>query len=250
MDVPHHISPTWYEDAFGDYYEIVYAHRTIEAALPEVAFVASVLSVTREDRVLDLCCGTGRHLYHMAQVSNRSFGLDYSPALLTRARATLGSAASLVRADMRQIPFANTFDVVTSFFTSFGYFDDEDENALVLHEIARVLRRNGRFFLDHANAPHLRATLVPASARTQGGYEIQERRWIDEERSRINKNTHVFRDGVEVHRSEESVRLYGRRELQDLLGKCGLRVDHVYGDHTGSLHTDASPRMLVAGHKE
>ncbi len=250
MDVPHHISPTWYADAFGEYYEIVYAHRTIEAAQPEVAFAASVLSVTRDDRVLDLCCGTGRHLYHVAQISNRSFGLDYSPTLLARARVAVDSTVSLVRADMRQIPFANTFDVVTSFFTSFGYFQDDRENAQVLKEIARVLRSGGRFFLDHANAKHVRATLVPASTRTQGNYEIQEHRWIDEERSRINKTTCVFRDGAEVHKSEESVRLYGRGELAETLGHCELHTDEIYGDYDGAPYTATSPRMLIVGHRE
>jgi ubiquinone/menaquinone biosynthesis C-methylase UbiE len=247
---PKDVSLNWYENAFSDFYGIVYAHRTIEAAAPEVAFAASLASLGRHDFVLDLCCGTGRHLYHLAQTSSRTYGLDYSSVLLADARERVGTNSTLVRADMRHIPFTNTFNLVTSFFTSFGYFQDDVENENVLREIARVLRSGGRFFLDHVNATYLRATLVPETTRKQHGYEIRERRWIDDIHHRINKATHVFLDGVEVHHSGESVRLYEHDELSQAMRRAGLAADAVYGGYTGAEFGPSQPRMLFFGHKE
>lgn len=245
------IASDWYADAFGDYYELVYAHRTIETAAPEANFAARALSVCRNDRVLDLCCGTGRHLHHLATVAGYSVGLDYSPALLARAHGTLGTRVQLVRADMRHVPFRNAFDVVASFFTSFGYFLNEQENQRALTEIARALRSRGRFFIDHVNPTHLHATLVPLSEREFRGHVIREHRWIDQQRSRINKTVHVFRDGARVHHSEESVRLYARQELAGELAESGLCVDAVYGDYDGSPYAEStSARMLFVGHRE
>ena len=74
------------------------------------------------------------------------------------------------------------------------------------------------------------ATLVPRSSRRAGAYEITEERWIDHARCRVNKVTTVVRDGREVSRSEESVRLYSLEELMALLERGGLYADRVYGD--------------------
>lgn len=245
-----HVDSDWYQETFGDFYAIVYAHRTIEAAAPEAAFAAQQLELQASDVTLDLCCGTGRHLIHLAQRTPHAYGLDYSPALLARATQTLEGRARLVRADMKAVPFANAFDVVTSFFTSFGYFDDDADNEHVLGEIARILRPGGRYFLDHVNVVHLRKTLEPASVRENGPYEIRESRWIDEERQRINKTTRVFRNGAALHESEESVRLYSREELTAILVREGLTVQHVYGDYEGAPYDAVRPRMLFVGHKD
>jgi SAM-dependent methyltransferase len=240
----------WYEEAFGDYYEVIYAHRTIQAAEPEAAFAASHLHLTDRDAALDLCCGTGRHLYHLAKRTAHAFGLDYSPVLLAHAARSIGAPARLVRADMRHVPFTNAFDVVTSFFTSFGYFLDDHENERVIVEICRILRRGGRFFLDHVNATHLRQALEASTVRMQDPYEIHETRWIDEKRKRINKSTRVFRDGVSLHKNEESVRLYSQEELTILLQHAGLSVDAVYGNFDGADAGLSQPRMLFVGHKD
>ena len=159
-DVP----PDWFEAAFGALYPVVYAHRTVESAAPEARFALARTGVGRGDRVLDLCCGGGRHMVHLLQSGARVTGADYSAALLGRARAALaGSDAALVRADMRRLPFAGVFDAVFSFFTSFGYFADEDDNLEAAREMCRVLKPGGRLFMDYMHADHDVPRLVAAS---------------------------------------------------------------------------------------
>src|SRR5882762_11981979 len=79
-------------------------------------------------------------------------GLDLSMALLKVARKE-SPDAPYVRADMRDLPFADeTFDLVVNLFTSFGYFDDDREHLRVLSCVAAAMRRGGTLVIDFLNA--------------------------------------------------------------------------------------------------
>jgi SAM-dependent methyltransferase len=242
------IRDDWYRDTFGAFYPVIYAHRTVEAAAPEARFAIERSRLTPRDHVLDLCCGNGRHMVHLLSVTPHVVGLDYSPHLLDHARKMIGPQGELVRADMRAIPFVDTFDVVVNFFTSFGYFFSPEENAAVVTGIARALKPGGRFFLDYINKNWAEQTLEPESERRQGPYRIHERRWIDDER--VNKVTQVYEGDALVQELSESVRLYSLGELLTLLGEGGLRVEAVYGDHTGVPMDAFKPRMIAVGRKD
>lgn len=243
------IPEDWYVRAFGSLYPVVYAHRTVEAAAPEVEFAAKAVRLTNADRSLDLCCGNGRHLAHLVRYAGRVVGMDYSPELLELARSLLGTKAPLVRADMRAMPFTKAFDVVFNFFTSFGYFSSADENAQVARGVAAALRPRGRFFMDHVNAAHARQHLIPESVRRQGAFEILERRWIDAATQRLNKHTRVLEDGDLIGETQESVQLYTPAQFRELLGREGLEVDQFFGDYSGAPLDESQPRMIVVGHK-
>lgn len=244
------VSTDWFTHSFGALYPIVYAHRNVESAAPEARFAAGQLALTDRDRLLDLCCGNGRHLVHLREHAGTAIGLDYSAQLLEMARQTVGSRTGLVRADMRAIPFENVFDVVTSFFTSFGYFFSEEENRSVVRGVARALRPGGRFFIDYLNSAHVERTLMPESRREDGGYVITETRWIDFEARRVNKTTRVEQNGETVCETGESVRLYDLDEFTALLESGGLAPDTVFGDHSGVPFDETQPRMIVTGHRK
>jgi len=243
------IDRDWYASAFGRFYPIVYAHRTVEAAAPEIAFAAGCLKLGASDRTLDLCCGNGRHLAGALNYTSRLVGLDYSPDLLRLARGQLGPACALLRGDMRALPFVDCFDVVLNFFTSFGYFMDQAENEAVAKGLGRALKRNGRFFIDYFNAAHVEATLVPHSVREVESFVITEDRWIDREHGRVNKATVVCKDESLVARWQESVRMYSFADMVALLRAGGLEIDQVFGNHDGSPFEGTQPRMILVGHR-
>lgn len=243
------ITHDWFESAFDTLYPVVYAHRTIEAARPECDFAAERLRLNVSDRLLDLCCGNGRHLAHLLKHTPKCTGLDYSAALLAMAAQNTRSRASLVRADMRRLPFHETFTVVVNFFTSFGYFLDDDDNEAAARHLARALKPGGRFMIDFLNAPFVEESLVPESEKTRGEYRIFEKRWIDDRARRVNKNTVVERNGVRVSITNESVRLYELAELEAMLGRYALEIMAVYGNYNGHALTIDQPRMILIGRK-
>jgi len=244
------VAADWFADAFDELYPVVYAHRSVEAARDEAAFAAAYTGLTAGDRVLDLCCGAGRHMAHLGATAARVVGLDYSVPLLLMAREHLGARRALTRGDMRALPFtAGAFDVVLSFFTSFGYFLDEAEDCRAAREMARVLAPKGRFFLDYLNATQVCASLVPHSERREDPYMVVEDRWLDEAAARVNKKTAVLQDHETVAIREESVRLYTRPGLTAILADAGLRVEECLGDFSGGCLRDDSPRLILVGGK-
>jgi SAM-dependent methyltransferase len=119
-----------------------------ERTADEVRFLARHLPVARFPRVLDLCCGTGRHAAGLAGLSYRVTGLDRSDFALERARRLCGPTVQFVEGDMRELDrVPGTFDAVISMWQSFGYFD-RASNLAVLDGIRRRLREGGRVVLD------------------------------------------------------------------------------------------------------
>ncbi len=243
----HTVADDWYVDAFGALYPIIYAHRTAEAAAPEARFAAAVAQLRDGDWALDLCCGAGRHLVTLQQLTRRLAGVDYSSALLALARERVDASVGLARADMRALPFFTAFDVVFSFFTSFGYFMEDQDNFQSARNMAQALKPGGRFFLDYLNPKAVASSLQAKTERESQGCVIHEQRWIDHEKQRVNKRVTVTRDNQRLGAFMESVRLYTHVEMEDMLIRAGLRVEHSFGDYDGAAYASDSPRMLLVG---
>ncbi len=243
------IDADWYRRTFDELYPLIYAHRTVESAGPEARFARETLGLGKDETVLDLACGNGRHLAYLAPRARCAVGLDYSRELLLRARSIVGPEALLVRADMRAVPFVSVFDCVTNFFTSFGYFPTEEENLQTVRSVAGALKPGGRFFIDYLNRGRVEQTLVPRSHRKAGDYEIAEERWIDPSLRRVNKTTTLYRGGEVVQVLGESVRMYEAEELIGLLEQGGLRVERLFGNFDGSDYAPGKPRMIAVGRR-
>src|SRR5271170_7033063 len=99
----------WYVNFFGEDYLNIYRHTlTAERTEKEVAFAEQKLALNAGARVLDLCCGPGRHSVLLAKRGYKVTGLDLSESYLGLARpgATDSKVGfDTVSADMREIPF-------------------------------------------------------------------------------------------------------------------------------------------------
>ncbi len=172
-----HVPPDWWRTLFGPLYLLTDADVVMDPALTEaeVDRVIDLLDLHPEDRILDLCCGQGRHALELAR---RGFehvqGLDRSAYLVQRARRT--ASAEHVRAafevgDCRELPYpGGSFDAVLVMGNSFGYFDQPGDDRLVLREVRRVLKPAGRALLDVTSGAYMRERFEPRSWE-----------WLDEE---------------------------------------------------------------------
>ncbi len=250
----------WVTEAFGEWYPTVYGYRNEAEAALLIATLAREVDL-RDLRILDLACGAGRHVRHLLSAGARAVGLDLSPVLLAEARRTVGTArgvSSLVRGDMRALPFReSSFDGVTSLFTSFGYFSAEEDRG-VLAGCARVLRPGGFLLLDFLNRDFVLAHHNPRSERRAAGYRIVEERRLTAgehqaiKRVRIYSTDEESREGEScVADYEERVRLYAGGELRAWLEDCNLSLRREWGDYEGSpFAAGQSPRHLFLSTKE
>ena len=128
--------------------------QTEEWTQKDVAFLARQLPLPRYARVLDLCCGYGRHALRLAQLGYQVTGLDRDEAAINKARcsaAEAGQDISYIVDDMRQVgKVAGEFDAIINMWQSFSYFDEETNRDL-LRQICSKLTPGGRFVIDMYN---------------------------------------------------------------------------------------------------
>jgi len=241
----------WYEQWFGEEYLLVYEHRNLDEARREVAAIRDVVGLTGGELLLDLCCGTGRHDFPLAALGCRVIGLDYSDHLLKQAmgqREVSDRYPVYVRADARKQIFADdSFDVILNLFTSFGYFND-DENRDMLLMMGRILKPDGKFYIDYLNPPVILDGLVEKSERELNGIHISEQRRFEPETSRLEKDITLSRQGKTQH-FHESVHLYSEDEMVEMLLSAGLSVENTLGSIDGERYSQSSPRMILHGRK-
>lgn len=108
----------------------------------------------RGGSVLDVGCGTGMHLEMYQKYECSLYGIDLSPSMLALARDRLGDSADLRLADGTQMPYeAGSFDLALCMLALHEM--DEQVRRIVLDEITRVTKRDGRILLIdfHAGRP-------------------------------------------------------------------------------------------------
>ncbi|MCC6466065.1 MAG: class I SAM-dependent methyltransferase [Planctomycetes bacterium] len=237
----------WYEQAFGPEYLRLYQHRSPAQGRQQVAQMLTAGLLPRSGRVLDLCCGAGRHLLPMREAGLAAVGLDLSLPLL--GAGGLGGVA--VRGNALRLPFAgDTFACVTNLFSSFGYFDSDAAQAAVLSEIRRVLQPCGRLVLDVPNAGPTVAALVPESREERDGLRLVQRRQFDAATGRITKHVEYQAEGLPARRWHESLRVYAPAELDALLAAAGLKTRARHGDLDGSaFELSTSLRQVVVAER-
>ena len=236
----------WYRKWFGSEYLKLYPHRDASEAAEGVALLRREVGRSSGARVLDVGCGPGRHLAALIRAGFSSVGIDLSPTMIATAWVA-APEAHLVRADMRQLPIADaSFDIVTSYFTSFGYFEDERDDQQVIHEARRVLATGGWYLLDFLNSAHVAATLKREDRSSVAGAAVVQRRRLANGGRLVEKRIRIESRGPDPDREfVERVRLYHPQELDEMLRRGGLRPVRAFGAYDGSPHSDTSPRYIV-----
>jgi ubiquinone/menaquinone biosynthesis C-methylase UbiE len=250
----------WYEESFGCEYLELYAHRDVAEAQADVEAIVRLLGPPKDEPLLDLCCGACRHVLILRELGFTDIvGLDLSEELLqvgsqelVRAGAEGAESSSsvrLVHSDMRSIPYQDYFATVLSLFTSFGYFEQDAQNQAVFEAVYEALKRGGQFLIDYMNREHVIANLVERDEKVLPGRRVYNFRCLTEGCQRVEKSTTVVTDAGETREFHESVRLYSRDEMVDMLTQSGFVDIRTYGSLEGQPYELQSPRLVVVAQK-
>lgn len=247
-----HRTPTqgaWFAELFGSDFLVTDPVRSGRTTDLEVGLVEESLGVAAGGRILDLCCGYGRHTVPMADKGYEMVGLDLSLDMLRHALAQAQSknlSIKFVHGDIRDLNFEEVFDGAYCLDTSFGFFT-EHENIAVLSGIFAALKRGGRFMLDVVNRDYI-VNDIPMRNWWEGdGCLVQEDIEFDHTTSRLEtKRFVVFADGMQ-REFNISIRLYALHELLQMVRLAGFQVLQVSGSvHSrGSYFGAESARLMV-----
>lgn len=245
----------WFEEWFDHpLYLEVYQHRDQQEAVHCVRTILSLTGLTDRNppaSILDIACGAGRHAAEFACSGFAVTANDLSAFLLDQARELAGRRELQItfsQQDMRTIRFDRQFDLVTQLFSSFGYFESDEEDRRVIATVFSMLRPGGWYVLDLLNPEHLRRTFAPRTERASGSLRITEERTVTEER--VTKRLTLTEQSGQSHTFTESVRFYTLGEATSLLESEGFVVDRIIGDYQGAAFDGAtSPRMMLLARK-
>jgi ubiquinone/menaquinone biosynthesis C-methylase UbiE len=199
--------------------------------------------------VLDLACGTGRHIIPLSQQGYGMVGLDVSRKLLKIAKQRFRKV-EVVLGDMRYLPFKKeSFAATVSMDTSFGYLPSEADDQASLVEVHRVLFERGVFVVDVFN----REELSQEHKLKKGSFDWKEYPsfFLKQKRTVSTKgdwlcDSWTVRDKLrgQLRVFEHSVRLFGQERLLELLKKTCFFVEQVYGDYEEQDLSSFSKRLI------
>ncbi|MFZ1866781.1 MAG: class I SAM-dependent methyltransferase [Polyangiales bacterium] len=239
----------WYERFFGEAYL-----RTVRATTPrevgvECDFIERALRIPVGSHVLDVGCGLGAQTVELASRGYHLVGLDISPTMVSRANDEAedhGLHIDFVRGDMREMTFEEPFDALLCWGTTFGYFDEED-NERTVRQFHRALKPSGVLLLDVVNRDFMIGSQPNQVWFEVDGAVCMEETDFDYEKSRLRVKRRVASHSGQQNDRLYSIRLYALHEMCSLLERNGFRVDAISGREAtlGVFFGVHSPKMII-----
>ncbi|SCY79469.1 class I SAM-dependent methyltransferase [Flavobacterium caeni] len=233
----------WFASWFDTpYYHILYKERNYREAQLFMDNLTHYLNLPEKAKVLDLACGKGRHAIYLSQLGFDVTGVDLSENNIREAQKNTNQYLHFRVHDMRQ-PFAEKFDAIFNLFTSFGYFENDDDNLKTLVAIKESLSEYGFAVVDFMNVNHVLANLVPEETKHVDGIDFHIKRYhIDDH---IYKEIDFEDRGKQFHFTEK-VRALSLPCFQQLMEQAGIYLLDTFGDYKlRKFHKTESERLIM-----
>jgi len=227
-----YLRPDWWRRIFNSMYLKTDADVVDDKLITknEVELFTSILNMPKESAILDLACGQGRHSIELAQRGYTNVtGLDRSHYLIRKAKSAVqqeGLKLTFKEGDARKLPFPpDTFDVVMILGNSFGYFESNEDDAMILKEVFRVMKPGGTFLIDVADGSYLRTHFQARSWEW-----IDKKYFVCRERSLAKDNERLISREIISHVEKGIIvdqfyaeRLYSYEMLTNIFTKSGYQ---------------------------
>lgn len=247
----------WFESFYEtDYFKYYFEPKLRKVPAEEVQFIIEQGQLTfngAEPKVFDICCGVGRHARPLAHAGCHVIGVDLSKANIDAAQRTaqeegVAERCEFHRADIREFQPPADCDLAINIFTSFGYFDTDEEDAVILVKAAQSLKPGGRFILDIANREAVIGGFKPREKRGRPGNYVVEECSLDLVHGRAI-GLWTFVRGKHRSQHRVSIRMYALHELIRMAEEHGLRFVSAWGDFSGQPYGPKTPRCIFIAEK-
>jgi SAM-dependent methyltransferase len=233
----------WYSEWFNTpYYHILYKERNDKDAELFMKNMTSFLNLPKSAHILDLPCGKGRHSIFLNSLGYEVTGGDLAKNSIDSAKKFETDTLKFIVQDMR-CPFDNNYDAIFNLFTSFGYFEEDKEDLLILENFKQGLKKGGYFVFDFLNAEKVKLNLVPEETKTVDHITFHIQREIKD--GFILKYISFFADGKN-HSYKEQVKYLAIDKMKNYFQKARLDITKVFGDyHLNPYESESSDRLII-----
>jgi SAM-dependent methyltransferase len=213
----------WFASWFDTpYYHILYKDRNYREAQIFMDNLTHYLNLPEKAKVLDLACGKGRHSIYLNQLGFDVLGADLSE---------------------NSIAEASKFDAVFNLFTSFGYFENDEDNLKTLVAIKDSLTEYGFAVIDFMNVNQVIANLVPTEVKTVDGIDFHIKRYVAD--NHIYKEIDFEDQGEKFHFTEK-VKALTLEDFTQMMETAGIFLLDIFGDYKlKKFHKKDSERLIM-----
>jgi SAM-dependent methyltransferase len=233
----------WFSEWFDSpYYHILYKHRDDKEAESFINNLIHHLKIQPDHKIMDLACGRGRHAIYLNKKGFDVTGTDLSPRSIAYADQFSNSRLHFFVHDMREVFSAKTFDLILNLFTSFGYFEKEEDNIKAIKSIADSLKKDGLAVIDFMNTPKVIASLVKKKIVEVDGIKFCVKKKL--ENGFIIKDISFHADG-EDHYYIEKVKAISQQDFIKYFNFAGLEVLEIWGDYRLNNYSQTSSERMI-----
>lgn len=233
----------WFEEWFDTpYYHILYSNRDYKEAENFLNLLTDFLNLEENSKIIDLACGKGRHSVYLNKLGYKVLGLDLSEQSINYDKQFENESLKFRVHDMRDEIESGPVDAVFNLFTSFGYFETEEEDKSVFRSVAGVLKNEGYFVLDFLNADYVKNIIVPQSSVEKENIVFNIKKHIEDDF--IIKEIDFEDQGKQFHFFER-VKLTSAEKILKFADEFGFELIKRWGDYQLSdFEENCSPRCI------
>lgn len=240
----------WFEAFFDGLYGRVLAEQFDETrTLQQALLVKRLLRLRKGQHVLDIPCGLGRLTIPLAHRGLVMTGVDLTRGFIQKARRAAGRKRLDIRfvcSDMRDIAFDREFDAAFNWFTSIGYFSDEEE-VRFCRAVLHALKPGRRFLIETINRSWAEAHFQRRPREDViGGVRVKQTYRGHTGDGRVDMLWTLSR-GRTRERNLLSVRHYNGAEIRALMAGAGFRDIRLFGHPPVGRLTRHSRRLIAIG---
>lgn len=234
---------TWYASWFDTpFYHILYKDRDNSEAESFMQNLTNYLEIPKQGKILDLACGKGRHATFLNSLGYDVTGVDLSENSIAHAKQFENESLHFEVHDMCK-PFKKQFDAVFNLFTSFGYFDKEEDNLKTIKSIKKNLNDFGFGVIDFMNSEFIIDNLVSENTKVVDGISFLQKRHF--KNGFIIKDISFYVNG-EYYNFQERVRAFTLSDFEKLYKSAGVYLLDVFGDYKlGKFDKKSSERLIM-----
>ena len=233
----------WYSSWFDTpFYHILYKDRDDKEAQSFMDALTYYLNISQNSTILDLACGKGRHSLYLNSIGYDVTGLDLSKQSISEAKQKENGRLCFDVHDMSK-PYSKQFDTVFNLFTSFGYFDCDEDNLNTIKAIKANLKPNGIGVIDFMNIDVVKNSLKQDDIKTVNGIDFYLKRSV--------KNGYIVKDIAFNFKGQdfnfyERVKAFSLNDFKTMFEQAELTLLDVFGDYQlNTFNKQNSERLIM-----